>query len=133
MEGNTATTYITITRTYQTDHLFIRVSSSDDYTNGSGYWITNNPVDLTGISKIYFDFETSLASTGSDYTFISTSSTKTGTTNANKNIFNTTQVGTRTTDYLDVSSISGQNYIRFGVKVIGMDYAQSKLYRVWME
>lgn len=113
------------TMTKETDNLLISGTGS-----AGGAFVTNDAIDLTNINTLYVDWEGTTSGTNG-FIDIRVGGAKTDPLNVallSKNV-----TFARTIHSLDVSSITGTQYIKFLIASSGTSTRQAKLYKLWLE
>lgn len=123
---------VSVTTSYESDHLLLNLSSPSDYIIPYGGWISKNKIDLTSISKIYFEFENS---NNVDTIYLIISSVKNGSSDLYAYFHGYDSYNHKVVNYLNVSSATGEKYVSLrattppptgGIGIL-------KIYRIWVE
>lgn len=98
--------------------------------------VTDTPIDLTGYTKVYLDWESSLNFTDNFYSYLIASTSKDGTHATTNASLVKTKVFARETSILDVSTLNGLHYIRVHLRIGAsgnIPNIKTTVYKMWIE
>jgi hypothetical protein len=121
----------------ESNHLYLNAYDKASGNTATRSYVTDALIDLTNVKTLYIDWESTGTSTAQNRCFFVVSSDKTGEYSVQTLGLEIQNTFSRTISSLDVSSLTGQHYIRVHSRDNSGTANQAnsiiKVYRVWGE